>query len=1130
MSSDFRRFVVRFLAVSTLMMCLGLSVHAQSDIFGAISGTVLDQTNKSIPGASVTVTNVATNAAAPAVKTDSNGRFLISNLAPGVYSVEVAAASFANYKQDKVIVEVGRTTPLDIQVGVAGKVETVNVSAEAPVVDTESNDFAANMNKTSIDNLPLNIRRWSQFALLTPGAVPDGTFGDVSFRGISGLLNNVTVDGADDNQAYFAEEKGRTRIAYSTSANAVQEFQVNTSDYSAEYGRSAGGVVNAITKSGSNTLHGTAMYYNRDNAWAAFNPFATAAKQTSPGVFTVLPIKPTDERQQFGGDLGGWLIKNKLFWYFNFDDQLHRFPGIALPTNPTFFFTGITVAAPPANPVTAGNPTGSGCLISDAGQPDDGKPVASFRKPGSSAPEGQQMFCRGISQAQVNSAFTFLDSLTGTVPRTGNQQIYFPKLEYKLSTNNDITASFNRMRWRSPFGIQTSTVVSRGIDSFGDDFVKADTGIVRWTWNHGSSLTNEARFNYGRDFEFEFTDPPAPGEPVASTGLSPQIDINGSTSFTFGAPNFLQRAALPDEHRYQGSDTVGWNHGKHFFKFGFDVNRVNDRINNLFQGLGEYSYNNRDDFISDYAALVNHINGGSTCFTQNAATATNANIPCYNTFTQGFGISGLNFNTWDTAVFVQDDFHVTRKLTLDLGLRWEHEAFPAAVTPNALVPLTGHLPSDNKDYGPRVGFAWDIFGTGKTVVRGGGGIYYGRIINGNIFNSLVNTGVASGSQISATFQSTTGSGQTGTPNAGAPLYPNIVPSFSPAASSNIVFFAGDARMPQIDQFDLVVEHEISPNTVISLSYIGTLGRFLPLAQDINLPAATTQTYTIAGTVPVNFLKGPALPVAGTTFVVPAFYGPRPNASFGQMSQISTIVQSRYNAAVLQFTRRMTHGVQVQSSYTYSHALDDDQVSSATLSGNTPQNPQNVRGDYSNSNFNVPHKFVTSLIWQPERYAKSDNVAAKWILSGWTLSPIFVMSSGLPVSASVSGNLPSSGAPSPATFTGVIGAGGSTRVPFFARNSFTLPRFINADIRLARDFHIWERASLQISVDFFNLFNHVNVTSVGTTLFTSVSGTFSTATLNYPNVGSSTFSVKSNGNNGTFSPTPRLMQIGGRISF
>ena len=147
--------------------------------------------------------------------------------------------------------------------------------AEAPVINTKQQDFSSNINQTSINELPINGRRWSNFALLTPGAVPDGTFGLISFRGISGLLNNNTIDGGDNNQAFFAEERGRTRISYSISQAAIREFQVNTSSYSAEYGRSAGGVVNAVTKSGTNEFHGDVFYYQRNNKWGARNPLAT---------------------------------------------------------------------------------------------------------------------------------------------------------------------------------------------------------------------------------------------------------------------------------------------------------------------------------------------------------------------------------------------------------------------------------------------------------------------------------------------------------------------------------------------------------------------------------------------------------------------------------------------------------------------------------------------------------------------------------------------------------------------------------------------------------------------------------------------------------------------------------------
>ena len=173
------------------------------------------------------------------------------------------------------MVEVGRETTLEVALSVGPVTGTVDVSAEAPVINTTQQDFSTNINQTSINELPINGRRWSNFALLTPGAVPDGTFGLISFRGISGLLNNSTIDGGDNNQAFFAEERGRTRISYSISQAAIREFQVNTSSYSAEYGRSAGGVVNAVTKSGTNEFHGDIFYYQRNNKWGARNPLAT---------------------------------------------------------------------------------------------------------------------------------------------------------------------------------------------------------------------------------------------------------------------------------------------------------------------------------------------------------------------------------------------------------------------------------------------------------------------------------------------------------------------------------------------------------------------------------------------------------------------------------------------------------------------------------------------------------------------------------------------------------------------------------------------------------------------------------------------------------------------------------------
>lgn len=243
---------LRFCFASLLVLAVcALSAMAQSTTTGAINGTVSNPNKEVVVGATVTAKNNGTNKEGTAT-TDDNGGFKVVNLDPGIYTVTVNASGFAPYTNEGVTVEVGRSTALNAELSLKGVTSTVQVTAEAPVINNSSQDFTSNVNQTTINESPINGRRWSNFAILTPGAVPDGTFGLISFRGISGLLNNNTIDGGDNNQAFFAEERGRTRISYVISQAAIREFQVNTSSYSAEYGRSAGGVTNAVTKSGTN--------------------------------------------------------------------------------------------------------------------------------------------------------------------------------------------------------------------------------------------------------------------------------------------------------------------------------------------------------------------------------------------------------------------------------------------------------------------------------------------------------------------------------------------------------------------------------------------------------------------------------------------------------------------------------------------------------------------------------------------------------------------------------------------------------------------------------------------------------------------------------------------------------------
>jgi outer membrane receptor protein involved in Fe transport len=1013
--------------------------RGQSTTDGAIGGTATDSSRAVIASANVTVLNLGTGATSTGTS-DEVGRFLVAHLQPGVYSLELTARGFGGFKAMRVTVEVGRVTIVDVSLSVQTQTETVTAVAEAPVIIADRADFSTNINQTTIENLPINGRRWSFFALDTPGAVPDGGFGLVSFRGISGLLNNNTVDGADNNQAFFSEERGRTRISYSSSEAAIQEFQINTSNYSAEYGRAAGGVVNAVTKSGTNQIHGQAFWYDRNSDWGAINPFQT---HLVGGVAT--PFLPEDKRHQFGGGVGGAIIKDKLFWFFSADQQLRPFPAVANSGTPGAIFAPLTTAE-------AGTLTSRGIL------------------PTSPA---------------VASALTLLTNLTGTVGRRGDQLILLPKIDWNITSKHHASFTYNRLRWNSPEGIQTAAVVNRGIESFGNDYVKDDWGVVKVVSTVSLTMVNELRYQYGRDFEFENGQPPVAGEPVSQLGGSPQISVGGVGGFTFGVPNFLNRPKYPDERRNQIADTFSLNHGTHLIKFGFDVNHVHDSEINLFTGFGAYSYNTRVDFITDFVA--NATAAGPLC----KATGTNAPIECYASFTQGFGTPGFQFATNDLAFFVQDDWRISPRLTLNLGLRYETEIMPSPQIPNVALATTLTFPHDRRDLGPRVGAAWDVTGGGKTIVRGGYGIFYGRIINSTLFNAIANTGLAAG-QNTTTLQAT---------STGAPTYPNVILNGAGAVPFGVtaVGFAPNTRLPLVHEFDAEFERQIATNTVVSASYVGSLGRRLPRFLDTNLaPPALATSYAV-GVNPGATIMSPfaSQDFVGQTFSVPYFGVPadatgkkplsggtgRPNTAFGAITNVTDSVNSKYNALVVSVNRRFYKGFQIQSSYTFAHSYDFGQSSQTFSTSNNVLNPFDLAGEYSRSNFDIRHRFVFGAVWTPEVY-KGENHILQHLANGYTISPLLVVSSGAPFTPLLQGN-----APNPAGFTsvtggtGVLADGGVNRTPFLASNSFQLPRTANIDLRLQKEFVLRERWKLLLSGDAFNLFNHNNVTGVDTQMYT-----------------------------------------------
>ena len=300
--SRFWSSIQRLVTVTLFATICGALLYAQSTTDGAIGGTVYDTNGAVVANATVTVHNNGTNAEQK-VTADASGYYRVSKLPSGSYTVSVNEKGFAAYKAEQVIVQVGSVTEISPRLAVSGASETVEVTAEAPQINYTSADFAPTLNQTAISNLPINGGRWSSFAILTPGVVSDSSgFGLLSFRGMSTLLNNNTVDGANNNQAFFSEERGRTRIGYSTPQSAVEEFQVNTSNYSAEYGQSAGGVVNTVTKSGTNALHGELYYYRRDNDFGAANEFT--AVNVPESFWWVHSAKFQADRQT--GQMGFW--------------------------------------------------------------------------------------------------------------------------------------------------------------------------------------------------------------------------------------------------------------------------------------------------------------------------------------------------------------------------------------------------------------------------------------------------------------------------------------------------------------------------------------------------------------------------------------------------------------------------------------------------------------------------------------------------------------------------------------------------------------------------------------------------------------------------------------------------------
>jgi Carboxypeptidase regulatory-like domain/TonB dependent receptor len=1142
-----------------VIVCFGTGVdgYAQSAVDGAIGGTITDTEGLVVPKAQVVVLNNGTNAV-QTVMTDDAGYFRAIHLQPGSYTVTITAAGFDTYRSPAVVVEVGLLRDLQAKLKVGSETQTVEVTAAPPPINTTSADFTGQIDLKVLQDLPINNYRWSAYALLTPGVVSDTSgFGLLSFRGQSTLLNNITIDGVDDNQAFYSEERGRTRAGYSTAKSSIQEFQVNTSNYSTEYGRSAGGVINSITKSGTNAFHGEGYFFDRDAEWGAKNQFTTLQ-----GVV----FKPKDWRKQWGVGVGGPIIKDKLFFFFAYDQFKHNFPGIAVASNTASIDALIRTLPDATLPACSGTGAPTAASTGTAGV-DYAVCALAANVNGVYSSSGQANLA-GVTPAQYAAAATVWNnsitgsssapgflSLTGLTPRTGDQTIFFPKIDWQASSRHHVTAELNRLRWQSPAGFQTSTSgLQYGRQSFANDYVRDMYGIAKMDSLITSTISNEVRYQYGRDFEYDFPQTPTPYEVNTLMKTGSYTNPNPYPPNMFLGTNFLQfgtyatgmpRLGYPDERRWQVADTANIAHGNHNIKFGIDYVHTNDIANSLSYQFGEFSYSGSGTSYSSatLAPVINYVTDVNKPLGCRGTVNGVANQPvaCYGSYFLGLGPQGFEFQTGDYGFFAQDEWKVTPRLSLTYGIRYEYEQLPSpyASLQNPALPQTTHMPSDKNNIAPRVGFAYDVYGGGKTVLRGGYGMFFARVINSTIFSALTSTGnTALGSnglpvsQLQYTY----------TPiQAGAPTFPSVTPagSGSTVAAPNATYFDPNFKLPQIHQADLTVEQDVGWGTIFSVTWLGSWGRELPTFYDQNLPTPVGITYTVS---PTN--KPTSGPTANINSVQTTLYlksttpasvcpSQRPNCNYTVLTDIASSVNTNYQGLVAQVTHRLRNNLQFQANYTWSHALDYGENNQTFTTNNAPLDAGNLRGEYGNSNQNIPNRLVMTAVYNTP-FGRS--WWTKLLLKDFEVAPSYSIQNGLPYTINISGApgnvLVGTTSVAPiSTTTTINGSGGSARLPGTERNGYSLPRTQVIDLRLSKRFDIGERVKLELLGESFNLANHVNVTSINQVAYSvaTTSGTTSTAATGTLN-GQAAFGTVTGANNSNFLYSPRQIQLGLRAQF
>ena len=1064
-SNLLRGFLAAGGLLAFLMICPNRAL-SQGAGSGTITGSITDASGAVVPAANVTIRNTDTGIERKTQTSDA-GVYSAAFLPPGPYSLEAGKPGFASVLHKDLMLQVGQTLAINVSLSVQGTQQEVTVTGAAPLVDAEKTELSQVVSESTVSNLPIAGRRWDSFVLLTPNVTTDGTSGLVSYRGISGLYNSNTVDGANNNQAFFSEARGRANSgAYVYSMDSIKEYQVTASNYSAELGQAAGGVVNAVTKSGANTFHGDLFYYLR---YPSFN--ALDAYPKSRGTYS----QPIHQWQQFGGSAGGALIKDKLFFFATYDGSRK--------VNPITYTSNVYSSTVSALPCPA-----------------------------------------QVTATQCSAANAFFFGMQGSFPRATNQDVFFGRLDYQASARNHFSSSFDFMNYRAPNAYSTSPSYNdSSLGTNGSYIFHERIFVANWDSTISSSAVNNLRFQWGRDLEVAGSNAPAPYVNVGGSGGSSNLGI-------YGENYALPRTAEPDEHRTQISDTLSKVHGRHTFKAGFDFNFIHEVMINLYNGPGNYSYSGTaQTAFNNWIVDAYGINIGDGLTGKHYSTFTQVNDPVTHVGKDDFydnDYSAFFEDNWKAS----SKLTLNLGLRYDV-FTIPQPAQPNTLTSlTTLYTSTINIPKDQFaprigiawQISPKT-----VLRTGYGIfyAKSTNSTYYAtRVENGVIQQTFTCSPSASASNYcpQLTFPNVIwtppGAGMVA-PFAGA-LTPQVVGFTPPAASQVTRGMSPDWVNPRTHEGEVTLERQLPGSLSGSVAYVVSRGEHLPIFYDANLaPSTSTKSYDILS----------ASGATAQTYTVP-FYTGRINSNTGEVFIGTTDVNSWYNSMVLSLRRPMQHGLEFTMNYTLSKAIDGAQVGGAngTFNGTDyPIDPYNRKIEYGLSDLDQRQRFVANAVWMPS-LKNLANRPARLILDGWAFSTIVTMSTGQPVTPYITGSpSPLDGG----VTGGVSYAGATAgRAGWLPRNANTAPGFHNVDFRVGRQFSITERLKLSLIGEAFNLFNHTNVSGVNTTAFSYVAAG-SGACAGHTNAcfsPSSTFMAPTSTSNLIWGP--RQLQLSGRITF